>query len=174
MTSIAKISLATLCCSLLWALLLLTGCGEDAPKALRMGEVAPAFAAKDLQGRPVALTDYRNRPVVIRFFLPDCKFCRVDTAVFNDYYQVYKQRGLGVIYVDTEPKPKPGEIQKFVDELKIVFPVVIDGDRTIANQYRVQVVPQTVVLDPKHQVVGAILGGVSKEELDSLLLPFLK
>jgi cytochrome c biogenesis protein CcmG, thiol:disulfide interchange protein DsbE len=157
-----------LCCCA-WAL---TGCGEDTPKALRMGEEAPAFTAKDLHGREVSLATYAGKPVVLRFFLPDCKYCRADTAVFNDYYRDYKEKGLGVIYINTDPKP--GEVQKFVDDLGISFPVVLDPDRKIADQFRVQVVPQTIILDPAHRVIGAILGGVSKEELDNLLLPFLK
>lgn len=155
------------CCA--W---LVSGCGKDAPKALRMGEVAPAFAAKDLKGQAVTLKDYDGKPMVIRFFLPDCKFCRADTAVFNEYYRTYHEKGLGVIYVNTDPKP--GEVQKFVDDLQIAFPVVLDPAHAIADQYRVQIVPQTVVLDPSHRVIGAILGGVSKEELDSLLGTFLK
>jgi len=150
---------------------LVTGCGDEAPKTLRMGDEAPAFTGKDLDGQPVSLADYTGKPVVIRFFLPDCKFCRADTAVFNEYYRTYKEKGLGVIYVNTDPKP--GEVRKFVDDLQIVFPVVLDPDHAIADQYRVQVVPQTVVMDPGHRIIGAILGGVSKEELDSQLGQFL-
>lgn len=150
----------------------MAGCAEDAPKAIRMGDQAPPFMAEDLQGQPVSLANYTGKPTILRFFVPDCKYCRADTAVFNEYFQTYKEKGLGVIYINTEPKP--GEVQKFVSDLGITFPVVLDTDRKIANQYRVQVVPQTIILDSAHHVIGAILGGVSKEELDNLLLPFLK
>jgi peroxiredoxin len=159
--------LSFLCC-----LLLLTGCGKSASTPLKIGEQASDFTAKDLHGQPVSLEQYAGKPVVLRFFLPDCKFCRADTVVFNDYYRTYKEKGLGVIYINTDPKP--GEVQKFVDDLKIIFPVVLDSNREIADRYRVQVVPQTVVLDPNHRIIGVILGGVSKEVLDTMLLPFLK
>ena len=162
-----QVILSLFCCA--W---LLTGCGEDTPKALRMGEQAPLFVANDLQGREVSLAKYADKPVILRFFLPDCKYCRADTAVFNDYYRAYQEKGLGVIYINTAPKP--GEVRKFVDDLGITFPVVLDPDRKITDQFRVQVVPQTIILDPAHQVIGVILGGVSKEELDKHLLPFLK
>ncbi len=151
---------------------LLTGCGADAPKAIRMGDQAPSFKVTDLQNQVVSLESHAGKPVVLRFFQPDCKYCRADTAVFNEYYRTYKEKGLGLIYINTAPKP--GEIQEFVNDLGIIFPVVLDPDRKIADQYRVQVVPQTILLDPTHRVIGAILGGVSKEELDNLLLPFLK
>lgn len=151
---------------------LLPGCGQDAPKAIKMGDQAPPFSVQDLQGRTVSLAGLGGKPAVLRFFKPDCKYCRADTAVFNDYFQTHHEKGLGVIYINTDPKP--GEVQKFVDDLKIPFPVVLDPERKIADQYRVQVVPQTIILDPAHRVIGAILGGVSKTELDALLLPFLK
>ncbi len=159
--------LSLFCCA--W---LLTACGEDTPKALKMGEQAPAFAANDLHGREASLAQYAGKPVVLRFFVPDCKYCRADTAIFNEYYRTYKEKGLGVIYIDTDPKP--GEVQKFVDDLGIAFPVVLDPERKIADQFRVQVVPQTIILDSAHRIIGAILGGVSKEQLDDLLLPFLQ
>jgi len=152
--------------------LLLLGCGDDAPKAIRIGDIAPVFEAKNLQGQKVSLDDYRGKPVVIRFFLPDCKFCRADTPVFNDFYRTYQEKGLGILYVNTDPKE--GAIQKFVDELNILFPVLLDPKHTVADKYKVQVVPQTVVLNPEHKVIGAILGGVSKEELDGHLGVFLK
>lgn len=158
--------------SLFAVCLLLTGCGEDVPKAIRMGDQAPPFTARDLRGQEVTLAGHTGHPVILRFFVPDCKYCRADTIVFNEYFRTYQAQGLGVIYLNTDPKP--GEVQKFANDLEITFPVVLDPDRQIANQYRVQVVPQTIILDPAHKVIGAILGGVSKEELDKLLLPFLQ
>lgn len=150
---------------------ILFGCSDDAVNPLKMGDPAPIFTVQDLQGEVVKLDTYQGRPVVIRFFLPDCKYCRADTAVFNEYYQKYRDKGLGVIYVNTSPTPD--DVQQFVSDLAIAFPVVLDTERKIADQYRIQVVPQTVVLDPEHKIIGAILGGVSKEQLDSLLLQFL-
>lgn len=150
---------------------LLAGCG-DQPKALGVGALAPEFTAVDLRQQPVSLAAHQGKPVILRFFQPDCKFCRADTAIFNDYYRTYQDKGLGVIYINTAPAS--GDIQKFVDELGIRFPVVLDPERKIADLYRVRLVPQTVLLDPAHKVLGAILGGVSKEELDSQLLPFLQ
>ena len=149
----------------------LVGCGQEPPKLLTMGGQAPTFTINDLQGQEVSLAQYEQRPVVLRFFLPDCKYCRADTQVFNAYYRMHKDKGLGVIYINTDPQPE--EVQKFVDDLEIVFPVVLDPERKIADPYRVHVVPQTIILDPEHRVIGAILGGVSREELDNLLLPFL-
>ena len=52
----------------------LVGCGQEPPKLLIMGGQAPAFTINDLQGQEVSLAQYDQRPVVLRFFLPDCKY----------------------------------------------------------------------------------------------------
>ncbi|MDA8159545.1 MAG: TlpA disulfide reductase family protein [Desulfobacteraceae bacterium] len=153
-------------------LCLLAACGGGQDRPLAIGETAPAFTAQDLRGQMVSLAASQGKPVILRFFLPDCKFCRADTPIFNQYYRDYRDKGLTILYINTEPKP--GEVQKFADDLRIAFPVVLDPTRKIANRYRVRAVPQTVVLDPSHKVIGVILGGVSKEQLDELLGPFLK
>jgi hypothetical protein len=37
----------------------------------------------------------------------------------------------------------------------------------------VKAMPQTIILNPDHQIIGAILGGVSEAEMDMLLGPYL-
>ena len=109
--------------------------------------------------------------MVLRFFLPDCKYCRADTAVFNKYYAEYKDNGFKIVYINTDPDPE--EVHKFVEDLQIKFPVVLDNEKSIAKLYNVNVVPQTIILNPGHKITGAILGGVSKGELDELLGQYL-
>jgi len=157
------------------ALLLLpavAGCGRESKDVLQFGGQAPPFSASDLKGNTFDLSELKGKPVVLRFFVPNCKYCRSDTKIFNEYYKKYSGKGLKIIYINTDDNSD--EANKFVDELGIVFPVILDGDRKIAALYRVKIVPQTIVLDPDHKIIGAILGGVSEAELDDLLLKFLQ
>lgn len=152
-------------------LFLLLGCGGSSPKKLQVGDAAPLFETLDMSGLSISLAALRNRPVVLRFFVPDCKYCRADTIVFNQFYADHKDKGLMVIYVNTDPNP--AQVQKFVEELEIIFPVILDQEGLLAAKYQVQVVPQTITLTPGHTINGAILGGVSREELDDLLGVYL-
>jgi len=147
--------------------LLLAGCGAEKPKQLAIGDPAPDFTAVDYRGRQVRLADWRGRPVVIRFFYPDCKYCKADTKIFNDYYARYHDQGLEIVYVNT--RPQSADIATFAAELGIEFPVVTDIDGSIASRYSVQVVPQAIILTPEHRVATAVMGGVSGEELEELL-----
>ena len=153
-------------------LLMLSGCGSQAPKRLQVGDSAPSFARQDISGTVISLEHFRGKAVVLRFFLPDCKFCKADTKVFNDFYQRYHAKGLQIIYIDTSPEGNH-QVDKFVKDLNIQFPVIHDTTGEIAADYLIKVVPQAVILSPDLKIKGAILGGVSEAELNQLLLPYL-
>ncbi|MEW6426545.1 MAG: TlpA disulfide reductase family protein [Thermodesulfobacteriota bacterium] len=150
----------------------LAGCGEEKIPPIRIGDPAPEFQATDLAGAGFSLAAKRGQPVILRFFLPDCKFCKADTAVFSDYFSRYHAQGLEIVYINTAGSDD--ELRTFVEQLKIPFPVINDSDGRLAAKYRVQAVPQTIVLDPDHLLRAAILGGVSAEELDAILGTFFQ
>ncbi len=154
-------------------LVLLGACGQSpTPERLVVGAPAPDFAGVDLQGRPFALADFVGRPVIIRFWSTECKFCRADTPIFNDIYAKFHDKGLGVAYINTLSNRQ--QVEDFVRDLAIKFPVLMGEDGAIARSYQIKLVPQTIVIDSKHTIAAAILGGVSEQEILDLLLEDLK
>jgi peroxiredoxin len=156
--------------SILLAALFLAGGCDKAERKLKVGDPAPAFAATSLAGETVSLAAFHGKPVILRFWSTECKYCRADTPIFNRYFDEYKEQGLGVIYINTESSI--AEVREFVEDLEVIFPVVAQGGE-IAEKFQVRIVPQTIILDPEHRIKAAILGGVSKEELQDLVGPHL-
>ena len=151
---------------------MLMACSEEKGKKPQIGEPAPIFSIQDLEGNIFDLAKVKGSPVLLRFFLTDCKYCRADTPVFNDFYSQYKKHGLKVLYIDSlgvDPKV----VETFAKELGILFPVAQDRDGEITSKYMVRALPQTIVLDPEHKIIAAILGGISEAELTRLLSPYL-
>lgn len=163
---VKKIIPAFLLCSLLFVLAACSG-GDSAAKKLRLGDPAPDFSGVDLNGQPVSLAAYKGHPVILRFWSTDCKFCRADTPIFNRYFEKYKKAGLRVVYVNRHS----GEatVRRFVADLDIGFPVLIDKDGAISNRYNIKIEPQTIIISPDHKILGAMLGGVSEAELKNHL-----
>lgn len=153
--------------------LLLTACGQEGRPGLRIGDSAPRFTLSDLDGKPVSLADYTGRPVVLRFILTDCSYCRADSPFFNRIYARYGTQGLGMLYIESMGID-PSVLEAFARELAVTFPVLRDSGGEVAAAYRVKALPQTVVLDPEHDIAAAILGGVSEQELEALLAPFFQ
>jgi peroxiredoxin len=146
----------------------LAGCSQDDPTArLKLGDPSPDFKIEDLSGKPVRLSELQGRPVVIRFFIVDCKFCKADTPVFNDYYIKHKDQGLVVLYLTSTVNRKL--VERFAEELKIPFQVAIDYGKVVSKLFNVKAEPQTIMLDSDHFIRGAILGGVTEPEFDEIL-----
>jgi peroxiredoxin len=149
-------------------LLSLLGCSADKTATrLKIGDPAPDFLVEDLNARRIDFSSFKGRPVVIRFFITDCKFCKADTPVFNEYFKKHEDEGLMILYLTTTVDQ--GKVKKFADDLGIPFPVAIDYGRKVSKSYNINVEPQTVIIDSDHLIRGAILGGVTEAELDEVL-----
>ena len=102
---------------------------------------APEFSAQLLDGRPVALADYRGRAVLLYFWATWCPVCRLEgsavEAVAGDY---------PVLSVALD-RMAPGELQRWLDERGVSFPVVLDASGRVSGQYGIHGVPSMIVID---------------------------
>src|SRR5690242_11259005 len=60
---------------------------------IRIGEAAPNFALNDLHGRPIRLTDFRGRWVLLNFWGATCVPCKSEMPALQHAYQVLKRGG---------------------------------------------------------------------------------
>lgn len=139
---------------------------------LAAGDTAPDFMVKDLDGRVHVLTNLVPKPVVLRFFETNCRFCRADTPIINHYFTENSGRGLQVIYVAGFYETREA-VDDFVELLDVPFPVVMDGEAKMADLYNIKVYPQTFVIGPDRKILANIFGGVGDAELDELLTGYL-
>jgi peroxiredoxin len=150
----------------------LSACGGEGKKVLAVGDKAPDFSAVSLLGGNVQLSEWQGKPVVLRFWSTDCKYCRADTPIFNYYFDKYKKKGLRVVYVNTGQESTE-LVKAFVADLDIAFPVIKEGGQAIATQYNVKIVPQTIFISPDGVILTAILGGVGEAEFKEILGDYL-
>jgi len=155
------------------ALLLLNSCSGGKTKAIRVGDTIATFSGTDLAGRTFSLAAHKGKPVIVRFFLINCPYCKADTPIFNKFYENYRHKGLEIVYINNNGK-NVAEVEGFTRELSVAFPVIFDPEGKIAKQYNVKVQPLTLVLSPQHKLLAALLGGVSEAELNELLGQYLQ
>jgi len=155
------------------ALLLLNSCSGESTKAIRTGDTIASFSGTDLEGKAFSLASHRGTPVIMRFFLLNCPYCKADTPIFNKFYETYREKGLEIVYINNNGA-NIEDVKTFARDLKINFPVIFDQEGKIAKQYNVKVQPLTLVLSPEHKLLAALLGGVSEAELDELLGQYIQ
>lgn len=137
--------------------LLLVGCGEESAKAPRAGEVLRPFASQTLAGAPLNLPEaVAGKVVVLSFWTTWCAFCKDEMSAIEPLWRAEQGRGLMVLAVNAGQKP--GDIEKFVSELGITYPVLLDPDSKIARSYGVTGLPMTFIVGRDGVVRHRILG----------------
>jgi peroxiredoxin len=155
---------------LLVALLLLTAACEQKKhdSELHLGDVAPDFMAKNLAEQVIVLSNLRGKPIILRFFETNCRFCKADTPLFKAFYQEHRDSGLEIIYIGSFYEDKKS-LKSFIDELQLDFPVVMDAQAKLADLYQIKAYPQTIFISPDQKIVAALLGGVGAAELQEIM-----
>lgn len=117
-----------------------------------VGDPAPDFELPDAEGRPVRLSSFRGRPVVLYFYPADfTTVCTIEACTFRDEYTGFREAGAEVLGVSTDPPERHG---RFAARHRLPFTLLSDPDDTLRPLYGVGkqwLIPgrATFVIDPK-------------------------
>ena len=102
---------------------------------LKIGEKAPDFESVDQDGRPVKLTDFTGKPVIVYFYpADDTPGCTAEACSFRDNINAYEQAGVKVLGVSVNTQ---NSHRKFADKYNLNFTLVVDNSKKIASDYGV-------------------------------------
>ncbi len=103
--------------------------------ALTEGSKAPAFKAKDQNGQPVSLADYKGKKVVLYFYPEDdTPTCTIQACNLRDNFGLLKNNGFTVLGVSPDEEKKH---KKFEDKYDLPFVLISDPKHVIIDKYRV-------------------------------------
>jgi cytochrome c biogenesis protein CcmG/thiol:disulfide interchange protein DsbE len=106
----------------------------------RVGDVAPDFTLKTLDGKTVNLSDYRGTPVVLNFWASYCHPCRQEFPLFRDQLAAHHGKFvvLGVDYKDIA-----SDARAFANDQHATWPILADPTNAVGRAYGIRAVPQT-------------------------------
>lgn len=100
---------------------------------LAAGDPAPDFTLLDADERPVSLSAYRGRRVVVYFYpAASTPGCTKQACDFRDNLAELNDAGLDVLGVSPD---KPAELAKFRDQEGLTFPLLSDPDRSVLTAW---------------------------------------
>lgn len=123
-----------------------------------VGYLAPGFTLRDLNGNHDALSNYKGQVVVLNFWATWCVPCRVEMPHFEALYRRFRSEGLTVLAVSLDKGDQRTDIQKFVDEYELSFPVLLDPKGDAEKLYPAFSIPYTFVIDKDGRVVARVDG----------------
>lgn len=123
--------------------------------------LAPEFILETLDGRELALSELRGKPVVMNFWASWCVPCRLEMPILSSAAQRYRGRVqfLGVNVLD-----RPAQAKAFVRRLGVTFPSVVDEEGGVLERYRVVGLPTTVFLTRSGRILEVHAGPFVGEE----------
>jgi thiol-disulfide isomerase/thioredoxin len=136
---------------------------------IKVGAMAPDFTTQDINGKPVKLSDYRGKVVVLDFWATWCGPCIASMPHTQEVAKTYKDQGvvvLGSCTSDTREK-----FEEWVKANQAKYPDFIFShdaaerkpERASAKLYGVGGIPQQFIIDREGRIAASVTGYLKGE-----------
>jgi peroxiredoxin len=136
-----------------------------------VGSEAIEFTQADTAGKPVSLSSFKGKYVLVDFWASWCKPCRMENPNVLSAYERFKEKNFTVLGVSLD-RSRDAWIKAIQDD-KLAWSQVSDlkfWSNAVAQQYKIQQIPQNFLIDPNGKIIGKNLRGA---DLDNKLCALL-
>ena len=128
-----------------------------------VGMQAEDFRLTDLEGGVQSLSQYRGKIVLLNFWTTWCKPCTTEMPAMQASLDKLRDKGFVVLAInELEDEAK---VREHVKQNGHTFPVLMDRENKVANQFGVFGLPVSVFIDQQGRVQEYIKGGLLTEKL---------
>ncbi len=127
------------------------------------GALAPDFTLTTLDGGEITLSELRGQPVIVNFWATWCGPCRQETPHFQEFYEKHQD---DVVMLGINQKESLTQINGFVEEFGMTYPVLLDENGRVYNDYQVFGLPTTWFVNPDGVLVSVAPGGITSAFLE--------
>ncbi|WP_071395055.1 peroxiredoxin family protein [Bacillus tuaregi] len=135
---------------------------------LKVGVKAPDFELKNLAGETVKLSDFEGKKVILNFWATWCPPCKEEMP---DMETFYKQAGDEVVILAVNIDPQYN-VNKFVTDMGVTFPILLDEDDEVNSMYQVLSIPTTYFIDKdgviRHKYISAMTEEIMQQYVDDM------
>jgi len=118
-----------------------------------VGHRVSNFKLTDLKGRKVALSDFKDRGLIVLFVMgKGCPVANLYLTELRKLQEDYEKKGLQIIGIDSNSGVTLEQLVEQARDFKVSFPVLHDPDQRVAKLLRVTRTAETLLLD-KQRVV---------------------
>lgn len=127
-----------------------------------VGMQAEDFQLADLDGKTQSLSQYRGKIVLVNFWATWCKPCTTEMPAMQTMYDKLRDKGFVVLAVNE--LEDDAKVREHIKQYGHTFPVLMDRDNKVANQFGVFGLPVSVFVDQEGRVQEYIKGGLLTEQ----------
>ena len=102
---------------------------------LKVGEQAPFFSTIDQNGKPISLSDYNDRKLILYFYPKDnTPGCTAESCNLNSHYLELSKQGFNILGISPDDA---NSHLRFIKKYNLCFDLIPDIDKEICNDYGV-------------------------------------
>lgn len=141
---------------------------KPAPKPViartEVGDVMPAYSAAYLDGKPFTLASEKGSVVFVNVWATWCGPCRMEIPELQKLHDKYRERGFKVVGVSVDDTGVK-DVEKFIADQKVSYPVVLDADGKLANVLQTTVLPTSVILSKDGKILWRQVGALVPNDI---------
>ncbi|MEV0249185.1 TlpA disulfide reductase family protein [Nocardia sp. NPDC050712] len=132
-----------------------------------------ALSGPDLMtGKPVSVSDFAGKVVVINLWGQWCGPCRAEVPALEKVYEASKDKGVAFLGINVRD-PQQDKAQDFMTANKVGYPSIYDPSmRTLlalGGNFPTSVIPTTLILDKQHRVAAVFLRALTADDLQPVV-----
>jgi peroxiredoxin len=132
--------------------------------SLVVGAKFPDFDEKDIDGKPISVSRYKGKVVLVDFWATWCGPCLAELPNVLAAYEKHHARGFDILGLSLDQDEQ--KLRAFITDRKMTWQQYFDGkvwENKLAQKYGVVGIPATYLLDGNGVIIGKDLRG---DELD--------
>lgn len=136
--------------------------GKTMP-ALSVGQAAPDFTLKTMEGNPFILREaLKSGPVVVAFFKVSCPVCQFAFPYLERIFKACGGRRISIIGISQNDAK---DTAAFIKQFGVTFPILMDDTKTfpVSNAYGLTNVPTIFWIGEDGKIEISSVGWVKKE-----------
>jgi peroxiredoxin len=139
------------------------------------GAAALDFQLPDLAGDLHTLAQHQGQVVVLNFWTSWCPPCREEMPALQRAYDRYGEQGLVVLGVNWTQVDERRDVEAFVSEIGLTFPILLDEQGQVAEGlYNILGLPTTIFIDRQGIVREVNIGALDLAQLESKVKSMLE
>ena len=122
-------------------------------------------------GQKVKLSEFRGKPVIINIWASWCPPCRTEMPYFQSAYDSYGEdiHFLMINSIGTRASETKEVALGYANEINLTTPIYFDSEVKVQRLFGAAVLPTTVLINNKGELVEIIRGMVTEEQLQEAI-----
>jgi len=140
---------------------------SERPFSRKIGDLAPDFNLRDINGKNISLDDYRGKWVILNFWATWCPPCRGELPTLIRFYEQADKDKIVLLGINASNTEKPANskdvrsyVSTFAEEKGINYPILLDTKGMVSAIYGAGTLPTTVIVSPEGNITKIKTGAV--------------